>query len=766
MLVIPGIEDAVLSFEHVPWFWAWHYRPLAERGRRVVVLGRPRGLGAGISTEGLARTYADVIDRHLGPVNVVGISMGGLIAQHLAASRPELVRRLALAVTATGVGAGGISEGERLAALAGEGRWRAFMTESNRICFTGFLRAFVVLLLLLLLPFEWLLRVLLVGGTHASDFRISAEACRLHDGTALLESITVPTLVWGANDDCLFPRESLERMASALPRGELAMTAGAHAAFLQERSTFHAALDAFFAAGDVPRGRETDVEVAIVGSGFSGLGMAIRLKQEGRGSFMIFEKGSSIGGTWRDNDYPGCACDVPSHLYSFSFEQNPSWTRRFAPQSELRQYLDGCVEKYGLRRHIKLDAEVTRVEFDDRAARWTVSLADGNRTTARHVVFGIGALSRPAYPKLDGIERFAGRAFHSASWDHSYDLDGKRVAVVGTGASAIQIVPGVARRASKLSVFQRTPPWVLPKPDRAISGLERRLFRASSALQNLYRFYIYISHELRASASPFIRRSCTSPVSSGSSRSAVRSGTPSFAVASRRITCRAASRGSPSRSVHAPGRSTSRCSSSIRRLFPRRRGTTHAPRSRRSRPSRHVLRDIYSRHIKRWHPGPSGPTVPARMANIPYPATASDHELNLMRMLSHSPPALEGFRGLGAAILGRLALSPRLREVAILRTGMLGAQDVLDAPSRAIVKLADELHAGARGKQGDPGRARSSRDRARDRRGRHDARLLRHGPSPPRDPRDRPGRSDVNAMSSLHGRVVASLLLLGGEPVT
>lgn len=497
VVVIPGIEDSILHFEQVPWFWAWYYRPLSDPGRRVIVLGRPRGLADATTTAGLAATYADVIDRHLGPVHVVGISMGGLIAQHLAASRPDLVQRLALAVTAKHVGTGGITEGERLAALSDAGNWRAFASEANRICFAGFLRTLVSLLLVIAAPLLWILQAMMGAGRAARDFRISAEACRDHDGSDLLSAITVPTLVWGATFDCLFPPALLEATVGALPRGELSMVKGAHAAFLQERSRFHAALDGFLSLADVPRGADTDVNVAIVGSGFSGLGMAIRLKQEGRGSFLIFEKAPSIGGTWRDNHYPGCACDVPSHLYSFSFEQNPLWSRKYSPQAEIQQYLERCIDKYGLRRHVRLGTEVTRAEFDEEAALWRVTLGDGSVVTARHVVFGIGALSRPAYPKIDGIDHFRGRIFHSAEWDHGYDLDGKRVAVIGTGASAIQIVPQIASRVSKLSVFQRTPPWVLPKPDRSISRLEQRLFQAFPALQNLYRFGIYCTHELR-----------------------------------------------------------------------------------------------------------------------------------------------------------------------------------------------------------------------------------------------------------------------------
>jgi cation diffusion facilitator CzcD-associated flavoprotein CzcO len=251
-------------------------------------------------------------------------------------------------------------------------------------------------------------------------------------------------------------------------------------------------------AGGVERGRDTDVEVLIVGSGFSGLGMAMKLAREGRRSFVILEQADSLGGTWRDNHYPGCACDVPSHLYSYSFEPNPHWTRAFAPQTEIREYLERCAEKYDLLPHLRLRSEVTRAEFDEPGGHWRVHTASGRVLTARHLVLGVGALSRPAYPKIEGIERFAGKAFHSARWDHDYDLTGKRLAVVGTGASAIQIVPRIVGSVAALHLFQRTPPWVLHKPDRRITRFERWLFGVFPVLQKLLRWWIYFSLELRA----------------------------------------------------------------------------------------------------------------------------------------------------------------------------------------------------------------------------------------------------------------------------
>ena len=241
-----------------------------------------------------------------------------------------------------------------------------------------------------------------------------------------------------------------------------------------------------------------DHEVVIVGSGFAGLGMAIRLKQSGESSFLVLEQGDGIGGTWRVNDYPGCACDVQSHLYSFSFAPNPDWTRMFAPQEEIQGYLERCADEFDVRSHVRLASRMTRADWDESAGVWRIEINEGEDTiTARVLVPALGALSRPAYPAVEGIEKFEGRAFHSADWDHDLDLTGKRVAVIGTGASAIQFVPQIARRAAKVSVFQRTPPWIIPKPDREIGSRERRLYRRLPFLQRLYRGSIYWRLESR-----------------------------------------------------------------------------------------------------------------------------------------------------------------------------------------------------------------------------------------------------------------------------
>lgn len=240
-----------------------------------------------------------------------------------------------------------------------------------------------------------------------------------------------------------------------------------------------------------------DFDVIIVGTGFSGLCMAIQLKKAGKHSFVILEKAEGVGGTWRENHYPGCACDVPSHLYSYSFEPNPSWSRMFAPQQEILSYLEHCADKYGLGPHLRFGAEVVEARFDEARALWRVRVRDGATLTARHLVLGVGALHRPATPNVEGLDTFEGHAFHSARWDHDYDMTGKRVGVIGTGASAIQLTPRVAEQAEQLHLFQRTPPWVMHKPDRAIPPAERRMLARIPGMQRLYRYLIYWWMEAR-----------------------------------------------------------------------------------------------------------------------------------------------------------------------------------------------------------------------------------------------------------------------------
>jgi cation diffusion facilitator CzcD-associated flavoprotein CzcO len=236
--------------------------------------------------------------------------------------------------------------------------------------------------------------------------------------------------------------------------------------------------------------------VLIIGTGFSGLAMAIQLERAGRRDFILLERSDSIGGTWRDNHYPGCACDVPAHLYSFSFAPNPDWSSAYAPQAEIRAYIERCAERYRLGDRIRFGADVTAAELDESSATWTVSTADGRRFVAGVVVAAVGGLSRPRVPRLPGLERFTGRTWHSAAWDHGAPLDGKTVAVVGTGASAIQFVPRIAPRVARLLLYQRTPAWVLPRADHDFTPMEKRLLRLAP-LRWLYRQQLYWSHEVR-----------------------------------------------------------------------------------------------------------------------------------------------------------------------------------------------------------------------------------------------------------------------------
>ncbi|HVY86990.1 MAG TPA: NAD(P)/FAD-dependent oxidoreductase [Caulobacterales bacterium] len=240
-----------------------------------------------------------------------------------------------------------------------------------------------------------------------------------------------------------------------------------------------------------------DVDVAIAGAGFSGLGMAIALKREGKRSFVVLEKAGAVGGTWRDNRYPGCACDIPSNLYSFSFAPNPNWTRLFPTQAEIWAYLERCADAFGVRPHLRFNAAVKRAAWDDAQKLWRIETADGKMLTARAFVSGMGGLHVPHMPELSGLDSFKGQSWHSARWRDDVPLAGKRVAVIGTGASAIQIVPEIAPIVAKLDLYQRTPPWIVPKHDRAVSESERALFKNAPVLQDLKRRFVYVTHEMR-----------------------------------------------------------------------------------------------------------------------------------------------------------------------------------------------------------------------------------------------------------------------------
>lgn len=248
----------------------------------------------------------------------------------------------------------------------------------------------------------------------------------------------------------------------------------------------------------VRQAETADFPVAIIGAGFSGLGMGIRLKQAGFGAFTIFERAGEVGGTWRDNIYPGAACDVASHLYSFSFEQKPDWSRAFAEQPEIQQYILQLTDKHDLRPHIRFNTEIVRADFNEEQGLWSIRDRAGNSWTARILVSGTGGLSNPKIPAIEGLDSFAGTVFHTARWDKSCDLRGKRVAVVGSGASAIQVVPAIAPEVAELKVFQRTPPWVMAKMDRPMSEAEKRRYRLFPPALWLRRLWLYWASELRA----------------------------------------------------------------------------------------------------------------------------------------------------------------------------------------------------------------------------------------------------------------------------
>jgi cation diffusion facilitator CzcD-associated flavoprotein CzcO len=235
-----------------------------------------------------------------------------------------------------------------------------------------------------------------------------------------------------------------------------------------------------------------DVDVAIIGSGFSGLGMAIRLLQEGMDDFVVLERADDVGGTWHHNTYPGCACDVPSHLYSFSFAPNPDWSQTYSRQPEIRDYLRRCADDFGVRPYIRFNQEVSAARWE--GDEWLLETTDGP-LRARVLVAAPGPLTEPKIPPIPGLDSFEGVKFHSARWDHDHDLAGERVAAIGTGASAIQFVPAIQPEVAQLHVFQRTPPWVVPHTNRPITGIEKRLFRALPAAQRLLRGGIYAARE-------------------------------------------------------------------------------------------------------------------------------------------------------------------------------------------------------------------------------------------------------------------------------
>ena len=236
--------------------------------------------------------------------------------------------------------------------------------------------------------------------------------------------------------------------------------------------------------------------VLIVGAGFGGLCMAMRLKQAGINAFTVLEKAADIGGTWRDNTYPGACCDTKAFAYCYSFEQKTDWSHKWVPWSEILAYMRHCVDKYGLGPHLRLGREVASAHFDETSGTWTVRTTGGETFTADVFVSCVGQLNRPAIPAIDGQEDFAGPSFHSARWNHGVDLDGRRVGVIGNAASAIQFIPEIARRAARVTVFQRSANWMIHRGNRPFSVFAQRLFSGSRLLSRLHRSWIWAYYEL------------------------------------------------------------------------------------------------------------------------------------------------------------------------------------------------------------------------------------------------------------------------------
>lgn len=239
------------------------------------------------------------------------------------------------------------------------------------------------------------------------------------------------------------------------------------------------------------------VRVAILGTGFAGIGMAIQLKQHGYHDFVVIEKAADVGGTWRDNTYPGCACDIASHMYSFSFALNPHWSRAYSPQREIRAYLRSCAERFGILPHIQWNSELLDASWNENDQCWHISTSRGQLLTDI-LILGNGPLNEVSFPSIPGIEQFKGVLFHSAQWKHDYDLTGKRVGVIGTGASSIQFVPQIQPHVEHLTLFQRTPAWIVPRQDHPIAPWQQAMFRILPITQRIARSKIYWRQELIA----------------------------------------------------------------------------------------------------------------------------------------------------------------------------------------------------------------------------------------------------------------------------
>lgn len=242
-------------------------------------------------------------------------------------------------------------------------------------------------------------------------------------------------------------------------------------------------------------GQPTVLDVLILGAGFGGVCAAIKLRERGIDNIRIYEKAAGIGGTWWHNTYPGAACDIASHLYCYSFEPNPNWSRKFSPQPEIQAYIERCAEKYDVKRHIQLNTTVEEFRFDDQSKVWVARLADGSTVAAHHVIFATGGLHLPAFPDIPGMAGFKGPSMHSAEWDHSVDFGGKRVAVIGSAASAVQLIPELAKVAAHLDVYQRTPNYIGPRNDRDFTAAEKARFAKWPWLDRLYRRFLFLRGE-------------------------------------------------------------------------------------------------------------------------------------------------------------------------------------------------------------------------------------------------------------------------------
>ncbi len=234
----------------------------------------------------------------------------------------------------------------------------------------------------------------------------------------------------------------------------------------------------------------------VIGAGMSGICIGVELRRRGINDFLILESSPGVGGTWHDNTYPGACCDVPSVLYSFSFEANPSWSRKYSPHNEIRRYFEHCADKYGLSDKLRLNTRVESASYDEGHGTWTVALAGGEILRARTVVSALGQLNVPNIPDINGLEQFAGAQFHSARWDHAVDLRGKRVAIIGNAASALQFIPKVAEQAEQVTVYQRSANYIIPRNDHQFSAAQKQRFKRFPWLQKLLRIARYLMQEL------------------------------------------------------------------------------------------------------------------------------------------------------------------------------------------------------------------------------------------------------------------------------